>query len=69
MAFPYKGFWYLVEHDRLVVKAKEHTNWLESPSWKNLNEFNSRSINPELLKSLTENKLGPVYGGMLETDE
>lgn len=69
MAFPHQGFWYLIEHDQLVVKAKEHTNWLQSPSWQEKNGFNSRSINPELLNSLAENKLGRVYGPILEADE
>src|SRR5690349_20373967 len=31
IAFPYKGFWYLIEHNRLVDKIGEHTNWLRSP--------------------------------------
>jgi frataxin-like iron-binding protein CyaY len=69
MAFPYKGFWYLIEHDQLVAKAKKHTNWLQSHSWQTMNAYNSVSINPELLNSLAENKLGRVYGSVLETDE
>ena len=69
MAFPHKGFWYLIEHDKLVTQVGEHTDWLESPSWKNSNGYSSISIKPELLNSLAENKLGPVYGNLLETEE
>jgi hypothetical protein len=61
IAFPHKGEWYLIEHDRLVSKAEKATNWLNTPSWKK-EGFSSGSINAELLDSLTENKLGPVYG-------
>jgi hypothetical protein len=70
IAFPFKGFWYLIEHDLLVTKAGEHTDWLRSDSWQKLNGYSSGSINPELLDSLTENKLGRVYGPILEdTDD
>ena len=69
IAFPNKGFWYLVEHDHLVAKAGEHTDWLHSRSWQTKNGYSSVSINPELLSSLAENRLGPVYGSVLETDE
>jgi hypothetical protein len=69
MAFPHKGFSYLIEYDQLVVKAKEHTDWLQSRSWQVMNGFNSDSINPELLNSLAENKLGRVFGPILGTDE
>jgi frataxin-like iron-binding protein CyaY len=67
MAFPYKGYWYVIKHDRLVTKAAEHTDWLQSDSWQTKNGFSSRSINPELLNSLAKNKLGPVYGPNLRT--
>jgi len=70
IAFPHKGFWYLIEHDLLVTKVREHTDWLQSDSWETKNGYSSGSINPDLLNSLAENKLGPVYGPILEeTDE
>jgi frataxin-like iron-binding protein CyaY len=69
IAFPHKGFWYLVEHDELVAKAEQHTDWLLSPSWKSMHGYSSISINPELLNSLAENRLGPVYGPILETEQ
>jgi hypothetical protein len=30
IAFPHKKYWYLIEHDRLVEKVREHTIWLRS---------------------------------------
>ncbi len=59
MAFPHKGHWYLIEHDRLVSKVGRATNWLSSRSWTQAHGYSSRSINPVLLNSLAENKLGP----------
>lgn len=69
MAFPHKGDWYLIEHERLVKKVGEHTDWLSSLSWKNMHLFHSISINADLLESLAEDKLGPVYGSVLLDDE
>jgi len=68
VAFPHKRFWYLIEHDRLVEKIGECTDWLRTPSWLTGNAYSSVSINPTLLNVLAENKLGPVYGRVLETD-
>ena len=31
VAFPHKRFWYLIEHDRLVEKIGESTDWDELP--------------------------------------
>jgi hypothetical protein len=69
IVFPHQGFWYLIEHDDLVAKAGEHTDWLHSHSWRVKNGYSSPGINPELLDSLVENRLGPVYGSILETSE
>jgi len=65
MAFPYEGDWYLIEHVHLVDKVGKHTKWLNSDSWKNKGGYSSTSINPDLLKSLAEDRLGPVYGPVL----
>jgi frataxin-like iron-binding protein CyaY len=62
MAFPHAGFWYLVEHDRLVEKVKAETDWLDTSSWKDKHGYSSISINAGLLHLLSEDKLGPVYG-------
>jgi hypothetical protein len=69
VAFPHKREWYLIEHDRLVDKVGTHTVWLGSSSWREKLGYHSTSINPELLVSLKENKLGPVYGSVLIEDE
>jgi frataxin-like iron-binding protein CyaY len=64
MAFPHNGSWYLIEHDRLVEKAGKHTDWLESSSWREKGGYSSRSINPEFLDSLLEDRLKPVFGAL-----
>jgi frataxin-like iron-binding protein CyaY len=69
MAFPHKGYWYLIEYDRLVYKVGKATDWLKSSSWKNEHGYSSKSINRALLSSLAENKIGPVYGPVLPDDE
>ena len=63
IAFPHtNNNWYLIEHDRLVEKVGKHTKWLNSPTWKEKQAYHSTGINPDLLTSLAEDKLGPVYG-------
>jgi hypothetical protein len=69
IAFPYKRFWYVIEHDQLVEKIGKHTSWLQSPSWQTGNGYSSISINPELLNDLAGNKLEQFYGHVLEIDE
>ena len=70
MAFPHKGYWYLIEHDRLVEKVGAHTNWLKTGSWKKSHGgYSSQSVNAGLLESLGANKLGPVYGPVLLTND
>uniref|UniRef100_A0A372ISP5 PD(D/E)XK endonuclease domain-containing protein n=1 Tax=Paracidobacterium acidisoli TaxID=2303751 RepID=A0A372ISP5_9BACT len=68
MAFPHGGHWYLVKHDCLIEKVLANTDWLSSSSWKDKDKgkYHSISINPELLESLTEYKLGPIYGLVLQ---
>jgi hypothetical protein len=68
MAFPHKGIWYLIEHDRLVSKAGKTTDWLKSSSWLKEHGYSSRSINRNLLETLDQHKLGPVYGAVLDDD-
>jgi len=65
IAFPHKDHWYLIAHDLLVEKVGKHTNWLSSPSWKDMNGYSSAKINAGLLRSLAEDRLGPVYGPVL----
>lgn len=61
MAFPHKGHWYLVEHTILLEKVREHTDWLDTDSWKVKGWYSSVSINAGLLKSLAEDRLGQDY--------
>lgn len=68
MAFPHDEVWYLIEHDRLVEKVGANTTWLTSSAWLDGHEYKSKSINPELLASLADYKLGPVYGVVLDED-
>jgi hypothetical protein len=69
IAFPYKDHWYLIAHDLLVEKVRKHTDWLNSPSWKEMNGYSSARINAGLLQSLAEDRLGPIYGPVLLEDE
>lgn len=63
IAFPHKGYWYLIKHDQLVRKVKKTTDWLETPSWRKPGGgYSSGSINSALLESLAKNRLGRVYG-------
>jgi len=57
MAFPHRGYWYLIEHDRLIEKVRKQTDWLNSSSWRNKHGYGSKSINPGLLASLAEYRL------------
>jgi frataxin-like iron-binding protein CyaY len=68
VAFPHKGYWYLIEHDHLVEKAREQTDWLNSSSWIDKHGYSSTSINGDLLQSLAENKLEPLYNSLLSDD-
>ena len=69
IAFPHEGFWYLIEHDRLLEKVGQRTDWLKSRSWNDMCGYSSNSINHDLLECLAENKLGPVYGLIARDDE
>jgi hypothetical protein len=63
IAFPYKDYWYLVKHERLVEKVGLKTKWLLSSSWLNKDGgYHSASINKSLLEGLAEDRLGKVYG-------
>ncbi len=65
IAFPYKDDWYLIEHDRLIAKIGKATRWLETSAWKKGRIYHSVSINPRLLSSLAEDRVGPVYGAVI----
>jgi len=52
VAFPLNGFWYMVEHDRLVEFVGERTNWLNTESWTQKGCYNSASPSRELMELL-----------------
>ena len=60
IAFPFRDgsrrVWYLVPHDELVEHIGEHTNWLNTPSWKR-GAYSSVSLNPQLRVALESYRL------------
>lgn len=60
IAFPfYEGgrrVWYLVLHDELVKHIGQHTNWLNTSSWKK-GAYSSISLKPQLREALEQYKL------------
>jgi len=52
-----------------VEKVGKHTNWLNADAWKIKGLYHSTNINPVLLKSLDEDKLGSVYGYVLDVQD
>lgn len=57
IAFPFRGDWYLIEHDMFVSKVGEHTNWLNTKSWIKSGSYSSTKLNQTLLHSLSDNRL------------
>jgi hypothetical protein len=57
MAFPLDGNWYLIEHDTLIKKVGQHTNWLNTDSWVKKGFYHSAAPSARLMKSLSEYKL------------
>jgi hypothetical protein len=57
IAFPAQGSWCLVEHDVLVQRVREHTNWLNTESWRENGLYHSYAPNAALLRSLADHVL------------
>jgi hypothetical protein len=57
IAFPMSGHWYLIEHDLLVEKVGQCTNWINTPSWTENGWYSSTGINKALRESLSESRL------------
>lgn len=53
MAFPIKGYWYLIEHETLVEIVGETTQWLDSSSWREHGAYSSKSPNRSLIEALS----------------
>ena len=60
IAFPDRNSWYLVEHDILLRLVGEHSNWLNSESWKTEGLYHSDAPNGILMASLSEHVLNGV---------
>jgi hypothetical protein len=57
IAFPINSDWYLVEHDKLVNLAQQHTSWLNTQAWIKNNCYHSKNPNKQLLNVLAQFKL------------
>ena len=57
VAFPLNSHWYLLDHDILVEKVGQHTNWLDTDSWVKKGCYHSASPSASLMQSLSEYKL------------
>ncbi len=57
IAFPIAGCWYLINHDDMIRKAGEVTNWLNTDSWVEKGWYSAATIGSKFLQSLDENKL------------
>ena len=57
MAFPLNAHWYLIEHDTLIEKVDQHTNWLNTDSWIKKGRYHSAAPSVQLMQSLSEFKL------------
>lgn len=57
IAFPHNDNWYLIPHDHLINLVDLHTKWLITDSWTKDGGYSSTNINPDLLASISENKL------------
>jgi len=60
IAFPIKGTWYLIEHDVFVRLVEKHSNWMNTPSWKDKGGYSSDAPNSTLLGHLDEYALKSI---------
>ena len=56
--FPHKGTWYIVSHDELVDLVSQHTNWLNTRSWKERGRYSSANPSSKLLTALRPSAVG-----------
>lgn len=52
MAFPVKGIWYLVSHEKLVQLVSQNCDWLDTTSWIDGGGYSSASPSKALLHVL-----------------
>lgn len=60
MAFPVRGNWYLISHDKLVKLIHQHCNWLETSSWIDGGGYCSGSPNKILLSAIQKYRIEPI---------
>ena len=53
MAFPLRGYWHLIEHEKLVDIVGKTTPWLESLSWRENGAYSSKNPNSDLFEALS----------------
>ena len=54
IAIPSTVHWYLIEHDVLVQKIGQFTNWLKTSSWINGHGYSADGVNKTLRDELSE---------------
>ena len=57
MAFPVKGIWYLISHDKLVKLVSRHCNWLKTASWVDGGSYTSVAPSKALTQALQSYRL------------
>jgi hypothetical protein len=57
MTFPINNYWYLIEHDSLVLTIESCTTWLNSDSWLNQGSYSSDKPNKKLIELLLSSRL------------
>ena len=60
IAFPIKGVWYMVDHDRLLELCDVHTDWLKTTSWSTGGHYSSVTANPALKLALRPFAIGTL---------
>jgi hypothetical protein len=57
MAFPVKGIWYLISHDKLVKLVSKHCDWLKTASWIDKGAYTTIAPSKALMQALQSHRL------------
>jgi hypothetical protein len=57
MAFPVKGIWYLISHNKLFKQVGQHCDWLKTSSWINKVAYTSAAPSKALMQGLQSFRL------------
>lgn len=61
IAFPIKGAWYILPHDKLVDVMKSESKWLETKSWKKKGGgYSSAGLSKRALSAISSYRLHPI---------